>query len=88
MLKSTSISGKSAWLVGGRCGWIVNHSFVIGGGGYGLASDIPASKENDDFDKKDTVFVIEPTVNGTLNVTIGSGSAPGYLTVKFVFSNY
>jgi len=123
VLKSTSISGDSAWLVGGRCGWIVNHSFVIGGGGYGLASDIPASKEahkiypgrnlemelaygglefeyiyrsnklvhislysligagnigygdesasneDDDLDKKDTVFVIEPAVNGTLNVT-------------------
>ena len=123
VLKSTSISGNSAWLVGGRCGWIVNHSFVIGGGGYGLASDIPASKEahkiypgrnlemelayggleleyiyrsnklvhislysligagnigygdesasneDNDFDKKDTVFVIEPAVNGTLNAT-------------------
>lgn len=26
-------------VVGGRGGWIVNHSFILGGGGYGLVTD-------------------------------------------------
>lgn len=123
VVKFTTIHNKNAWLVGGRCGWIVNHTFIIGGGGYGLATDIRASgeahkiypgkylememayggmefeyvcmsdrllhfslysligvgnigygdesfsDEDMDFDKKDTVFVIEPALNGTLNIT-------------------
>ncbi len=32
----------NAVLMGGRGGWIINHTFVLGGGGYGLVSDIPA----------------------------------------------
>ena len=27
----------------GRGGWIINHTFVIGGGGYGLANNIRSS---------------------------------------------
>ena len=40
VVKFTSINGDFAILVGGRGGWIINHTFVIGGGGYGLVSDI------------------------------------------------
>lgn len=29
-------------LVGGQGGWIINHSFVVGGGGYGLTNDVNA----------------------------------------------
>lgn len=42
VLKVTSINGESAFLVGGRGGWIVNHSFIIGGGGYGLVTNVNA----------------------------------------------
>ncbi|HSR18815.1 MAG TPA: hypothetical protein VLM39_12055 [Ignavibacteriaceae bacterium] len=42
VVKFTQIKGEPAVLVGGRGGWIINHSFVIGGGGYGLANDIEA----------------------------------------------
>lgn len=41
-LKVTQINGEGAVLVGGRGGWIINHSFVLGGGGYGLVNDISA----------------------------------------------
>ncbi len=41
-LKITRINGEGAVLVGGRGGWIINHSFVLGGGGYGLANAISA----------------------------------------------
>ena len=30
------------YLVGGQGGWIINHQFVLGGGGYGLSNNIPA----------------------------------------------
>ena len=43
VVKYVQINGKPGVLVGGRGGWIINHSFVIGGGGYGLANDIKAN---------------------------------------------
>jgi hypothetical protein len=42
VLKIGSFNGEAAILVGGRGGWIVNHSFIIGGGGYGLVSNVKA----------------------------------------------
>jgi hypothetical protein len=43
VIKYTQIKGEPAVLVGGRGGWIVNHSFIFGGGGYGLVNDIEAN---------------------------------------------
>ena len=42
VLKVTSINGENAVMVGGCGGWIINHSFVLGGGGYGLVTDVNA----------------------------------------------
>jgi hypothetical protein len=42
VLKIGSFNGEAAILVGGRGGWIINHSFIIGGGGYGLVNDVKA----------------------------------------------
>ena len=42
VIKYTQIKNEPAILVGGRGGWIINHTFVIGGGGYGLANQIDA----------------------------------------------
>jgi len=42
VVKVGSFNGETAILVGGRGGWIVNHSFIIGGGGYGLVNDVKA----------------------------------------------
>jgi hypothetical protein len=41
-VKVTSINGETAVLVGGRGGWIINHSFVLGGAGYGLVTNVRA----------------------------------------------
>ena len=43
VIKYTQIKGEPAVLVGGRGGWIINHTFIIGGGGYGLVNDIKAN---------------------------------------------
>ncbi len=40
VIKYTSINDQSSLLVGGRGGWIINHSLIIGGGVYGLASQV------------------------------------------------
>ena len=37
-VKFTEIADHFGVLVGGRAGWIINHSLVLGGGGYGLAN--------------------------------------------------
>jgi hypothetical protein len=37
-VKFADINGEWEVLVGGRGGWIINHQFVLGGAGYGLAT--------------------------------------------------
>lgn len=39
VVKLSQAAGQTAVFVGGRGGWIVNHCFVIGGGGYGLVNE-------------------------------------------------
>ena len=43
VVKFTSINDKFGVLVGGHGGWIINHSLVIGGGGYGLVNEVAAN---------------------------------------------
>lgn len=40
VVKIGQIHGKNGVFVGGQGGWIINHQFIIGGGGYGLTNDI------------------------------------------------
>jgi hypothetical protein len=40
VFKLSDIEGQTALFVGGRGGWIINHTFVLGAGGYGLSNDI------------------------------------------------
>jgi len=47
MVQWTDINGQSAVLAGGRGGWIINHHIILGGGGYGLASDIKSGLQKD-----------------------------------------
>lgn len=41
----TQINGEGHVLVGGRGGWIINHTITIGGGGYGLSTEFSAEIE-------------------------------------------
>lgn len=38
--KVGSVNGKTGLFAGGRGGWIINHKFVIGGGGYGIITEV------------------------------------------------
>ena len=40
MVKAGPVNGETGVFVGGRGGWIINHTFVLGGGGYGLATNV------------------------------------------------
>ncbi len=40
VLKVSQVNNETAILMGGRGGWIVNHSLILGGGGYGLVNEI------------------------------------------------
>ncbi|MCU0611069.1 MAG: hypothetical protein MUE60_04670 [Candidatus Eisenbacteria bacterium] len=39
VVKFTGLADQFAVLAGGRGGWIINHAFIIGGGGYGLVNE-------------------------------------------------
>ncbi len=43
-VKITAINGENAVLAGGRGGWIINHTFILGGAGYGLVTNVNAKK--------------------------------------------
>jgi hypothetical protein len=44
--KITQLNGETAFLSGGRGGWIINHTFVIGGGGYSTIGDVKTDLVN------------------------------------------
>ncbi len=43
VFKFSHVNKNFALFIGGRGGWIINHTFVIGGGGYGLVNNIPGN---------------------------------------------
>lgn len=55
----TSINKQDAVLVGGVGGWILDHTFTIGGGGYGLVTNVPAK--------------VPDVVRGYKNMSLGYG---------------
>ncbi len=44
VVKFSGVSDKFAVFAGGYGGWLINHTFMIGGGGYGLANTIRAGR--------------------------------------------
>ncbi len=42
VVKFSTLNNKMAILVGGGGGWLINHSFLVGGAGYGLVNNISA----------------------------------------------
>ncbi len=106
VVKFSQLDSEFALFVGGRGGWIINHTFVLGAGGYGLVNDIDTNGDgvrdlelgyggfeleyiNSSEDlihftaylligggglsgvavNEEAVFVLEPALNGELNVT-------------------
>jgi hypothetical protein len=53
VLKYTTLNDQGSLIVGGRGGWIINHSLIIGGGFYGLASQVSVDVTDGDIILKD-----------------------------------
>jgi len=93
VLKFRSLGGDLGVIVGGRGGWIINHTFVIGGGGYGLANDITI--DGDDLQMDYGGFEIEyiwrsdSVVHFTIHTGIGWGKVEmldgEYVSDKFFY---
>jgi hypothetical protein len=92
VLKTGSIRDQTALLVGGYGGWFINHTFMIGGGGYGLVNDISAAGEAKKINGYTPSvgfgyggLVLEFTGNSnslvhyTVHTLIGAGGAGHYL---------
>lgn len=47
VVKFSQINYGLGVLAGGRGGWIINHTFVIGAGGYGLTTPLESDEEDD-----------------------------------------
>ena len=115
VVKFGMINGETGVLMGGRGGWIINHTFIVGGGGYGLATNVRAKTPGPNGERyvnfgyggleleyvpqsnklvhlsfmmliggggvgwrdeaggnnsaDDAIFIVEPAVHATLNVT-------------------
>jgi hypothetical protein len=53
VLRATEMQDQLALLAGGRVGWVANHKFALGVGGYGLISDIKS-----DYFRPDTTALL------------------------------
>ncbi len=77
VVKLSGVNNGIGLFMGGRGGWIINHSFIIGGGGYGLANDIFVSSKKLDFGygglELGYVFLSDSLVHFTLHSLIGFG---------------
>jgi hypothetical protein len=93
VLKFKSIGGNMGVIIGGRGGWIINHTVVIGGGYYGLANDIKI--DGRDLQMEYGGFEIEyiwrsdQVVHFTIHTGIGGGQVEtvsgGFSQDKFFY---
>ncbi len=79
------VNGELGMFTGGRGGWIINHTFAVGGGGYGLITrvdtDLQSTGSNDLFlDLEYGGFEMEYIHNSdeifhwTVHATLGGGT--------------
>jgi len=83
VLKVTKFRGDVGLLVGGRGGWIINHAFVIGGGGYGLTTNVDAPLSNHYLNvgygggMMECIVLSDKLIHLSVNTLIGAGGV-GY----------
>jgi hypothetical protein len=89
VIRVTGVAGETAALMGGRGGWIINHAFVLGAGGYGLVTDLDVAGDRVDFGYGGLVleYVNRPMrlVHFTLATLIGGGGVNSQLLDDGVF---
>jgi hypothetical protein len=93
VLKFMSIGGDLGVIVGGRGGWIINHTIVIGGGYYGLANDITIEGRDLQMDyggfEIEYIWRSDSVVHFTIHTGIGGGKVEmvigGFFQDKFFY---
>lgn len=85
VVRFTQIGGEFGVLSGGRGGWIVDHKYGLGGGGFGLANNIKAIPADEKLEMGygglilEYVFASDALVHLTGELLIGAGG----LTTQF-----
>jgi hypothetical protein len=86
VLVYSRIQGRDALLFGGRGGWIANHRFVLGGGGFALTTRVPAPAGAPDIGEAlrtefaygglwlEYIFLPDKLVHGSIGTLIGGGA--------------
>ena len=88
VVKFTTFKGEFAVMVGGYGGWLINHAFMLGGGGYGLVTHHSVSEGNFTSSYPDLnriefgygggmleyIFAPKSVVHSTVSLLIGGGA--------------
>ncbi len=80
VLKVTEFRDQVGLMVGGRGGWIINHVLAIGGGGYGLTTNIdaPVSGLYMDVDYGggilEYIVLSDKAIHASVSALIGAGT--------------
>jgi hypothetical protein len=103
IFKVGQINGTTGVFVGGQGGWIINHSFVLGGKGYGLANNVDIEGSQNlklEFGcggvLLEYIFSSDKLLHVGLNAMIGAGGARyvvkdytnGYDDVNYTSSSF
>ena len=79
VFKTTMLCDEWGFMTGGRGGWTINHVLSIGGGGYGLVTDIPAPVSDRYLNFGygggiiEVILASDKLIHATTNVLIGGG---------------
>jgi hypothetical protein len=79
VMKVTSVAGSTGILVGGQGGWLINHTFGLGGAGYGLANASSIKVQNSAVDfgygglLLEYIYDSDSLVHPSASVLIGAG---------------
>ena len=88
VVKFTNFKGEFAVMAGGYGGWLINHSFLLGGGGYGLATQhhLASSSGSEIFPDNgriefgygggilEYIFSPKAVIHSTISLLIGGGA--------------
>ncbi len=81
VVKVSDVDGDAVLFAGGRGGWIINHTLVIGGGGYGMVTEVradgPRGRERLDFGyggfEVEYLVQSDLLVHGSILALVGAG---------------
>ncbi len=82
VIKIKSVAGDAGVLAGGRGGWIINHTFVIGGGRYRLRSDLKVDGNDLNLRYGGLEFEYIGLSDEVLHFTVHTGLGRGWVSYE------